>query len=658
MLFGRVSQLHTPPNRSYPNSARTFDGNFPSGIGRNGSRDRPSDDLVGEESLHTDDGARILSGGLWGGGYQMESAKVTPPQVFLSPPLLPQGSFEDSRKGYSPRSKKRPSDILISPGATSQPGSSSHTAEMSLPTPTPSPRLRRYYPTDSNSPSEPGFAIAIHSSPSVTADGYLSPDFPTTPSPKLSPSLLPSSPSLASFVGMVKRNPPLRRSSDLPAYSRSPSGSPTTVPPSPGFVSALSSPIVGTMRRGSYAYQAREKAKEKEAELKERVEQLAKKRAKSHLRMFSWAERPDAISAAEKAEVNSRIGWKFRLFSSLILLGVVFSFVVIRRNGRIALERENGKSLPKIANQVKRSVRVRGGENVGTNFIHPQVIGRAPPSFSGPIPSTWRRLKYFALQISQPLLSSRFLLGMSRKEPDMSWRVGKPRSKKIFASAPKVPYTINHPLPPPPIHSDVPQRDTMILYRILGNDLPPRHSPGQTLRNLRFLLQHESDFSILPHLGPHSVHHSTAYGSGSGVKQSHSSDGGLLVDKYFVLNRIADKEMEAALIGLLHLYSVPNSRIIVIPFDWKEYQRRDFRWDGGVDKVAGWGISVNQTEADALRATMDPDSQIGEQEMKRKGESMRLRALDYMYHEKNLYAMNNVSFSGTEVFSQTADDKL
>src|SRR5688500_4990500 len=31
----------------------------------------------------------------------------------------------------------------------------------------------------------------------------------------------------------------------------------------------------------------------------------------------------------------------------------------------------------------------------------------------------------------------------------------------------------------------------ILIYRILGNDLPPRHQQGQTLANLRFILQHE-----------------------------------------------------------------------------------------------------------------------------------------------------------------------
>lgn len=35
--------------------------------------------------------------------------------------------------------------------------------------------------------------------------------------------------------------------------------------------------------------------------------------------------------------------------------------------------------------------------------------------------------------------------------------------------------------------------DNFIIVRIIGNDLPPRHSPNQTIDNLRFILEHEPD---------------------------------------------------------------------------------------------------------------------------------------------------------------------
>lgn len=84
--------------------------------------------------------------------------------------------------------------------------------------------------------------------------------------------------------------------------------------------------------------------------------------------------------------------------------------------------------------------------------------------------------------------------------------------------------------------------DTFVLYRILGNDLPPRHEVGQTLGNLRFILENEPD---LPDC-----------------------------EKRWVVNRIADAEQEQALIRLLEEKKQP---FIHIPFDLDEYRKRE--WD-------------------------------------------------------------------------------
>jgi hypothetical protein len=61
--------------------------------------------------------------------------------------------------------------------------------------------------------------------------------------------------------------------------------------------------------------------------------------------------------------------------------------------------------------------------------------------------------------------------------------------------------------------------DTFVLYRMLGNDLPPRHEIGQTLANLRFMLDHEPELEAC--------------------------------EKRWVVNRIVDPEQEAAIIALL-----------------------------------------------------------------------------------------------------------
>ncbi len=80
------------------------------------------------------------------------------------------------------------------------------------------------------------------------------------------------------------------------------------------------------------------------------------------------------------------------------------------------------------------------------------------------------------------------------------------------------------------------------LYRILGNDLPPRHKIGQTLENLRFLLENEKP---LPN-----------------------------VSKRWVVNRIVNPEQDAAICALLEDHNQPY---IHIPFDLDEYAQID--WD-------------------------------------------------------------------------------
>lgn len=84
--------------------------------------------------------------------------------------------------------------------------------------------------------------------------------------------------------------------------------------------------------------------------------------------------------------------------------------------------------------------------------------------------------------------------------------------------------------------------DTFVLYRILGNDLPPRHEVGQTLTNLRFLLDHEPELASC--------------------------------EKRWVVNRIVDPEQEAAIIALLEDRNQPY---LHIPFVLEEYAQAN--WD-------------------------------------------------------------------------------
>jgi len=89
----------------------------------------------------------------------------------------------------------------------------------------------------------------------------------------------------------------------------------------------------------------------------------------------------------------------------------------------------------------------------------------------------------------------------------------------------------NLPGPGAPFHS-------FTLYRILGNDLTPRHQPGQTRENLRFILKNEPP---LPGC-----------------------------QKYWIVNRIVDPAEEKHIINLLEAHSQP---FIHLPFELEEYKK-------------------------------------------------------------------------------------
>jgi hypothetical protein len=124
---------------------------------------------------------------------------------------------------------------------------------------------------------------------------------------------------------------------------------------------------------------------------------------------------------------------------------------------------------------------------------------------------------------------------------------------------------------------------TFVLYRIIGNDLPPRHRAGQSLDNLRFILAHEPD---LPGC-----------------------------QKRWVLNRIVDPAVEKEAISLLEEHGMPYLRV---PFEVEAYRRVGWRFDGF--PVPGF---TYRPEFAALSPTH------------------RQWALDQVYHDKNLYVMNN-----------------
>lgn len=125
--------------------------------------------------------------------------------------------------------------------------------------------------------------------------------------------------------------------------------------------------------------------------------------------------------------------------------------------------------------------------------------------------------------------------------------------------------------------------DSFVLYRIIGNDLPPRHVAGQSRRNLQFILQHEAELRGC--------------------------------EKRFVVNRIADPVEETA---VLELIKEAGFQHIHIPFDWNRYS--EIPWD-----IEGVPIEYAPWTERYCRLTDDSQAQV----------LMRL------YRHKNNYVMNN-----------------
>ena len=127
------------------------------------------------------------------------------------------------------------------------------------------------------------------------------------------------------------------------------------------------------------------------------------------------------------------------------------------------------------------------------------------------------------------------------------------------------------------------RNDTFVLYRIIGNDLVPRHAKGQSRDNLAFILEHEPE---LPGC-----------------------------EKWFVVNRIVDPEEESAIVRMLE---AAGMHYIHIPFDWEAY--RDTPWD--VTGVPGEYAPYSRG-------------------FSKLSESEQSRLLMRLYRHKNNYVMNN-----------------
>lgn len=125
--------------------------------------------------------------------------------------------------------------------------------------------------------------------------------------------------------------------------------------------------------------------------------------------------------------------------------------------------------------------------------------------------------------------------------------------------------------------------DTFALYRIVGNDLPPRHEAKQSIRNLRFQLDHEAD---LPNC-----------------------------QKWWIVNRIFDPAAEDEIIDLLRSRGANH---LVLRFDPETY--RSIPSDESM-------LPADPAEREAFFRSLDPEARL-------RLEVARLRL-------KNLYVMNN-----------------
>ncbi|MEX2415483.1 MAG: alginate lyase family protein [Paenibacillaceae bacterium] len=124
--------------------------------------------------------------------------------------------------------------------------------------------------------------------------------------------------------------------------------------------------------------------------------------------------------------------------------------------------------------------------------------------------------------------------------------------------------------------------DTFALYRIVGNDLYPRHKKGQTCENLKFILEHEPELENC--------------------------------EKKWIVNRIIDKEEELAIITQLHHHEQP---FIHIPFHEEAY--KVIEWDMNCLPDPGYLVSKEFENLDS---------------------EVRIRFIAAMYQLKNNYVMN------------------
>ena len=125
--------------------------------------------------------------------------------------------------------------------------------------------------------------------------------------------------------------------------------------------------------------------------------------------------------------------------------------------------------------------------------------------------------------------------------------------------------------------------DDFVLYRIIGNDLYPRHNKGQSRDNLLFILANEPELDKC--------------------------------QKRWIVNRIVDPKEEEKIIAALEKH---QQQYIRIPFDSNAY------------KCLGWAMETFPS-ANYLRS----------KKFKKLSPELQMRAIVQTYRHKNNYVMNN-----------------
>lgn len=124
-----------------------------------------------------------------------------------------------------------------------------------------------------------------------------------------------------------------------------------------------------------------------------------------------------------------------------------------------------------------------------------------------------------AVFLSLFLLSRRLRRSPIHPNPSKAWPLPFPRAFPLPTGAQLRAQTTALLAANPHLTANPMSKTPVLMFRMLGNDLPPRHIKGQTIRNVRFILQHEA---VLPN-----------------------------VSTRWYLNRIVDPAMELQLVQLL-----------------------------------------------------------------------------------------------------------